>query len=140
MEQRISIATLAATDVARLAAFYERLGWQSGFRNDEVAFFQLNGIVLGLWQREAFATELGIDPDALRPGGTALGHNVRTREAVDEVLAAAAQAGADIAQPAKDAPWGGRSGHFRDPDGFLWEVAWNPAWPIAADGSVQLGI
>lgn len=138
MEQRISIATLAAQDLAALSAFYERLGWRPGFRNEEVTFFQLNGIVLGLWRLDRFADELGMPARGLAAGGTALGHNVRTREEVDRVLEAARAAGARVVQPARDAEWGGRSGHFADPEGHLWEVAWNPAWPIAADGSVRL--
>ncbi len=138
MEQRLSIATLAAADLPRLTWFYERLGWTVGFQNESVAFFQLNGVVLGLWRRDEFARELGVAQESLRPGGTALGHNVRTRAEVDLVLEAACSAGARIVQPAKDAVWGGRSGHFADPEGFMWEVAWNPAWPIDADGDVHL--
>lgn len=140
MEQRISIVTLAAADLPAQSAFYERLGWQRGFGNDEVTFFQMNGFILSLWRRDHFAKELGVAPDTLRPGGTALGHNVRTRAEVDTTLEAAERAGATLAQPASDAAWGGRSGHFRDPEGFLWEVAWNPAWPIAADGTVRLRV
>lgn len=126
MEQRLSIVTLAARDIASLASFYERLGWSAGFRNDEVAFFQMNGLVLALWRRDAFARELGVMPETLAPGGTALGHNVRAREDVDAALERARGAGATIRAPARDAEWGGRSGHFADPEGFLWEVAVEP--------------
>jgi uncharacterized protein len=113
VEQRISIATLAAQDLDALTGFYERLGWRAGFRNEEVTFFQLNGVVLGLWHRDHFAAAVGVPPETLRPGGMALGHNVRTREEVDHVLAAAERAGARIVQAPHDAEWGGRSGHFR---------------------------
>lgn len=138
MEQRISIATLAAGDLPVLTRFYERLGWEPGFQNDEVAFFQLNGLVLALWRRDHFARELGVEPEALAPGGTALGQNVRAREEVDALLEKARQAGATIRQPAKDMEWGGRSGYFADPEGFLWEVAWNPAWQITPEGATLL--
>lgn len=138
MEPRISLVTLAAHDPDALAAFYGRLGWTPGFRNDEVAFIQLNGVILALWRRDRFARELGVPPERLRPGGTALAHNVRTREEVDHLLEAARQAGATVVQPARDAEWGGRSGHFEDPEGFLWEIAWNPQWPIGPDGSIRM--
>lgn len=136
MDQRASLITLAAEDVAASQAFYERLGWKAGFSNEEVVFFQANGFVIGLYDRAAFAREVGAQDFA--PGGFALAYNVRGRDEVDEVLEEVRGAGAKIVKEAVDRPWGGRSGYFTDPDGHLWEVAWNPAWSIGEDGATRM--
>jgi len=129
MEQRISLVTLGVKDLARARAFYEALGWGGAQQpDDEIAFFQAGGMVFGLW------TALG----GHGAPGIELAHNVRTPEEVDAVLAAAVRAGATIARPAAHAVWGGYSGAFADPDGYVWEVAHNPDWTLAADGSVNL--
>ena len=142
MEQRLSLVTLGVADLARSRRFYEEgLGWRaSGASTGEVAFFQLGGIALALWGREALAE------DARQPGpgpgggfsGIALAHDVRTREEVDAALARARAAGGRVPRPAGDAPWGGYTGYFADPDGHLWEVAWNPHFTLRDDGSLQL--
>lgn len=136
MEQRLSLVTLAVRDLEAASGFYGRLGWQPGFANDDVAFYQLNGIVLSLWRRDAMAAELGCDPASLGPGGIALAHNVGSAQHVDTTLAEAEEAGATIQAPKKQ-PWGGYSGYVSDVDGHRWEIAWNPDWPIAADGGVR---
>ena len=141
LEQRLSLVTLGVTDLEASLRFYrDGLGWTpASTGGGDVAFFQLNGIILGLYARTALAADAGVD--ALESGGltrTALAHNVRERDDVDRVLQAARDAGARINKPAEDAFWGGRSGYFADPDGFLWEVAWNPGFPIAPDGSVTI--
>jgi catechol 2,3-dioxygenase-like lactoylglutathione lyase family enzyme len=141
MEQRLSLVTLGVADIARARAFYaDGLGWTPHpMGNGEVVFFQLAGIVLGLYGREDLATDAGL---AEAPGhgvpGIALAHNTRSREAVDAVLALAEKAGGTITRPAEDTFWGGYSGYFADPDGHLWEVAWNPNFPIDADGHTRL--
>lgn len=137
LEQRLSLVTLAATDLPALTAFYEKMGWKAGFRNEEVTFFQLNGVVLSLWRRDRFAHETGVPEDRLGPGGTEIAYNVRARPEVDDVMRAAVAAGGRVVAPARDAVWGGHSGHFADPEGHLWEVAWNPDWTVAADGGVR---
>jgi catechol 2,3-dioxygenase-like lactoylglutathione lyase family enzyme len=141
MEQRLSLVTLGVADLARARAFYvDGLGWRpSGAGNEEVVFIPLGGIVLGLWGREALAAEAHV---ALGSGfgGMALAHNVREKAEVDTVLATAEAAGAAILAPAKEMFWGGYSGYFADPDGHVWEVAWNPFWPIGEDGSVTLPV
>ena len=140
MEQRISVITLGVDDLARARAFYEGgLGWRSSFANDEVAFYQLNGIVLSLYARRALAADMRRDSDAGGSGAIALAYNVRGRDEVDAVLAAAGAGGATILAPASEAVWGGYTGYFADPDGHAWEVAWNPGWPIDADGDVTVG-
>jgi uncharacterized protein len=142
MEQRLSLVTLGVANVGRSRRFYESLGWRaSSVGGDEVAFFQLGGIALGLYGRAALAADARLPDDGNGAGGfggVALAHNVRTREAVDTLLSEVAAAGGRILKPAEDAFWGGYSGYFADPDGHPWEVAWNPGFEIAADGSIRL--
>lgn len=138
MDQRLSLITLAAEDVHASRAFYERLGWSAGFHNDDVAFFQLNGFVLGLYRREAFEAELG--RKMVPSQGFSLAHNVPDKGAVDDVLDALVAAGGSLLHDAVDRPWGGRSGYAADPDGHAWEVAWNPDWGIDQDGDTIMVI
>ena len=138
MEQRLSLVTLGVADLGRSLRFYEALGWRRGNKQAEVAFFQLNGMVLALWSRSALAEDAKLAVGERGFGGIALAYNARRREEVDAVLAEAERAGARILKPAIDTPWGGYSGYFADPEGHAWEVAWNPGWPIADDGSVHL--
>jgi predicted lactoylglutathione lyase len=129
MQQRISLITLGVEDLARARAFYEALGWAGAHQpDDEVAFFQAGGMVFGLW------TALG----GHGAPGVELAHNVGSPAEVDEVLAEAARAGASIVRPARLMEWGGYSGAFADPDGYVWEVAHNPGWTLQDDGSVRL--
>jgi uncharacterized protein len=140
MEQRLSLVTLGVADLERARRFYEDgLGWRRGNTHDEVAFYQLGGMILALWGRDALAQDARLPGADSGFGGIALAYNTRTRDEVDTVLAEAAAAGARILKPAGDTFWGGYTGYFADPDGHLWEVAWNPDWTIAADGSVRLG-
>ncbi len=134
MEQRISAITLYVADMARARRFYEEglgLTVAAAFGED-VAFLQMNGLVLCLYTD--LANDAGVSVEARGPCLTAIAHNVREREEVDALLAQAERAGARITRPAHDADWGGRSGYFADPDGNLWEVAWNPHWTIDAEG------
>ncbi|MGA8274616.1 MAG: VOC family protein [Candidatus Sulfotelmatobacter sp.] len=143
MEQRISLVTLGVADLNRSRDFYERLGWRRSMAKTEgVVFFQAGGMALALYPRPDLAKDANIaadiNEDAQGFSGTALAYNARNRAEVDSVLAEAKAAGAKILKPAQEAFWGGYSGYFSDPDGFLWEVAWNPSFPIAADGSIQI--
>jgi predicted lactoylglutathione lyase len=129
MEQRISLVTLGVTDLARARAFYEALGWDGAQQPDqEVCFFQAGAMVFGL------RTGLG----GHGAPGIELAHNVRSPEEVDALLADAERAGAIIVRPAERVEWGGYSGAFADPDGYVWEVAHNPGWTISDDGGVHL--
>ena len=129
MEQRISLVTLGVADLARARRFYEALGWRGAQQpDDEICFFQAGGMVLGLW------TKLG----GHGAPGIELAHNVRSPQQVDAVLAEAQRAGATIVRPAARVEWGGTSGAFADPDGYVWEVAHNPDWTLAEDGSVRI--
>ncbi len=140
MEQRLSLVTLGVADLARSRRFYEEgLGWRaSGASAESVVFFQLGGVALALWGREALAEDARLPGPGSGFGDIALAHNVRTREEVDTVLARAQAAGGRILKPAEDAVWGGYTGYFADPGGHLWEVAWNPHFTLRDDGSLQL--
>jgi len=141
MEQRLSLITLGVTDLARSRRFYEQgLGWvpSAAGDNENVTFYQLGGIALALFGRAALAADMKAKDTGNGFAGIALAHNVRTREEVEQVLARARDAGGSILHPAEDASWGGRSGYFADPDGHPWEVAWNPHFLLAADGSLRL--
>ena len=128
MEPRVSLVTLGVSDLARSVRFY-RDGLGLPLREgggDVIAFFETKGTWLALFPRKALAADAGVDSGGTGFPGFTLAHNVRSREAVDELLKEAEAAGAAIVKPAKDTDWGGYSGYFSDPDGFLWEVAWNP--------------
>ncbi len=137
MEQRLSIVTLAVADLARSRAFYEALGWKVATEEhaDSVVVFDLNGFGFALYPAADLASELGIEPAEIATGGVTLAHNVNSREAVAHLLKEAQDAGGTIVKQAQDVFWGGHSGYFRDPDGHLWEVAWNPYSPLREDGS-----
>lgn len=138
MDQRVSLVTLGVTDIDRARAFYEALGWTGQSPDGEVVFFQAGGMILALWDRARLAED-SVTSDGGGWGGVTLAYNVRSPEEVDQVLAEARSAGATIGREGATTFWGGYSGVFVDPDGHPWEVAHNPGWPIAADGSVRLG-
>jgi uncharacterized protein len=140
MEQRISLVTIGVENLERSKAFYERLGWRRSMAGAEgVVFFQMNGgIAFALYPRDDLAKDAEIAPDGHGFTGVALAYNTRSPEEVDAVLAEAEAAGAKLLKPAQKAFWGGYSGYFSDPDGYLWEVAWNPSFPISPDGSIQV--
>jgi uncharacterized protein len=138
MEQRVSLVTLGVADLARARAFYEGLGWSTRAKpGDDVVFFQAGGMIVALWDRARLAQDSGVQDEG-GYGGITLAHNVRSPEEVDAVLAQAAAAGATIPREGAETFWGGYSGIFLDPDGHPWEVAHNPHWTLAEDGSVIL--
>jgi catechol 2,3-dioxygenase-like lactoylglutathione lyase family enzyme len=138
MEQRVSLITLGVADLARSRSFYESLGWRSAAApGDDVVFFQSGGMVVALWDRTRLAGDSAVsDPGGW--GGVTLAHNVGTEAEVDAVIDEARAAGATIGREPAAAFWGGYSGVFIDPDGHPWEVAHNPAWEMAPDGSISL--
>ena len=139
MEQRLSLVTLGVRDLAASRAFYRRLGWkESPPSNDHVAFFQCGGMVFAVWSRDALAEDAGVGAPGKGFANVSLAQNVRSKDAVDAVLAEAKQAGATILKPGAEAFWGGYTGYFADPDGFAWEVAWNPGFEILPDGNIKL--
>lgn len=135
MEQRISLVTLGSDDVARARRFYEALGWV-GQEVSETVFFQAGGLALVLWSRQALADDMGVEAAELR--ATALAHNVRSDAEVDALVARAAEAGATVTHPPSTTFYGGYAGAFADPDGHLWEIAHNPGFPLADDGSLTV--
>ena len=139
MEQRLSLITLGVSNLTRSREFYERLGWRRSMAKEEsVVFFQAGGMALALYPREELAKDATVAPEGQGFSGVTLAYNTRNRQEVDSVLKEAQAAGATLVKPAEEAFWGGYSGYFADPDGFLWEVAWNPQFAIAKDGSIQI--
>ncbi len=139
MEQRISIVTLGVGNLARSREFYERLGWRRSVADVQgIAFFQCGGMGLGLYPRQSLAEDANLPPEGTGFAGVTLAWNGRSREEVDSAMADAEAAGARIVKPAEEAFWGGYSGYFADPDGFVWEVAFNPAFAVLEDGSLRL--
>jgi len=138
MEQRISLVTLGVKDLVASKRFYvDGLGWKPVFQNQEIIFFQVGGMIFALFLRDKLAEEFQTDPATFGRAGMSLAYNVREKSEVDPLMKQAASAGATILRSARQASWGGYSGYFADPDGFTWEVAWNPGWRLAPDGSVE---
>jgi len=138
VEQRVSLITLGTSDLERARRFYEALGWKTGAEpGADVVFFQTGGMVVALWGRAALAADSAV-PDSGGFGGIGLAYNVRSPAEVDATLAEASAAGATITRAAAKTFWGGYSGVFVDPDGHPWEIAHNPRWTLADDGSVTL--
>ena len=138
MEPRLSIVTLGARDLAKSRAFYEALGFRAATPTDSpVCAFDLNGMALGLYGRDALAADAGVSAEGGGFRGVALAYNVREKSEVAPVLDAAVAAGGKLVKAAEDVFWGGHSGYFADPDGHLWEVAWNPHSPLGPNGEFQ---
>ena len=139
MEQRVSIITIGVADVTQSRAFYERLGWQAApVSNASITFFDLGGFALALYGRTALADDARVAEDGQGFAGVTLAQNVRSPAEVDAMLAAATAAGGTLVKPAEKVFWGGYSGYFADPDGHLWEIAWNPYFPLDEAGAVSL--
>ncbi|MDV3237399.1 MAG: VOC family protein [Gammaproteobacteria bacterium] len=131
MQPRISMITLAVRDLPAAIAFYEHgLGFPRMDSPPEVAFFTLDGTWLALYGREALAEDATVSARGEGFEGFTLAHNVGSEREVDAVVAQAVAAGATLVKPPQKVSWGGYSGYFKDPDGHLWEVAYNPFfWP-----------
>jgi predicted lactoylglutathione lyase len=138
VRQSVSLVTLGVSDYAGAKAFYAALGWVPAMEVEETAFFQANGVVLVLWARHKLAADMGVADDGARWSGVALAHNVGSRDAVHAVIEEARSAGAEIAREPSETFYGGYAGVFRDLDGHPWEVAFNPGFGLADDGSVVL--
>jgi uncharacterized protein len=140
MKPGIKVLTLAVDDLERSLAFYrDGMGLETKgitgqqFEHGAVVFFRLNDdLILALWPSASLSKDAGIDATRERLGAISIGHNVGSKEEVDAVISQAKQAGAVIVNPPQDRFWGGYSGYFRDPDGHLWEVAWNPEFSVSA--------
>lgn len=139
MKPRISVLTLGVADLERALAFYrDGLGMPTEgivgreFEHGAVAFFELaGGLRLAIWAQADVAHDSGLPLAPPSPTAFTIGHNVSCREEVDAVIAQAGAAGAQILKPPHETFWGGYASYFRDPDGHVWEVVWNPSMPPA---------
>jgi predicted lactoylglutathione lyase len=139
LEPRVSFITLGVANVGAARSFYERLGLKaSSASQDGVAFFNLGGVVLSLFGRDALAEDACVHRGEAGSASVSLAHNVASEAQVDEVLQEAVAAGAKLLKRGQPTFWGGYSGYFADPDGHLWEVAFNPFMPLDAEGRVTL--
>ena len=136
--QRVTLITLGVADLARSRAFYEMLGWVPASAQEGVVFYQMHGAVLALFGREALAADQGRPGARLGTGAMALAQNFPTEPEVDAAWDAALAAGAVPLKTPEKVFWGGYSGYYADPDGHVWELAMNPFWPLAPDGSLTL--
>jgi catechol 2,3-dioxygenase-like lactoylglutathione lyase family enzyme len=140
MQQQVSVITLGITDLGRSRRFYnEGFGWTPIFENDEIAFYQMNGFVLGTWLQPALEDDMRRD-GLTRPGAFALAHNVAAQDDVQPLLDRLAAAGGRILRNGDAPPHGGFRGYVADPDDHAWEIAWNPAWGIDERGLVTFGV
>jgi len=130
MEPRLSFVTLGVADLERAARFYEQVLKLPRLQTPpEVVFFELGKTWLALYSRDALAADAGVPAAGSGFPGFTLAHNLRSAAAVDQLLKEVAAGGGRIVKPGSRADWGGYTGYFADPDGFLWEVAWNPQFP-----------
>jgi catechol 2,3-dioxygenase-like lactoylglutathione lyase family enzyme len=138
MKPRITLITIGVDDLERSLRFYrDGLGLKTEgivgteFEHGAVAFFDLQaGLKFAIWPRKSIAHDSGLPLEKPSPVEFTIGHNVSSKTEVDEVMEQARKAGAVIVKPARDTFWGGYAGYFQDPDGHLWEVAWNPEWVV----------
>lgn len=140
MTPRINFVTLGVADIARARDFYERLGLKaSSASNADVAFFDANGVVLAVFGYQALADDAHIEASPPQPyRGTALAWNAASEAEVDAIVDHVVSCGATLVKKPVKVFWGGYSGYFADPDGHLWEVAYNPLFPLSLEGRVQL--
>jgi uncharacterized glyoxalase superfamily protein PhnB len=137
-EQRVTLITLGVRDLGRSRAFYHALGWIPAREQDGIVYYQIHGAALALYGLDDLADDMDVDPAALRTGAVTLAQYFATEEDVDAAWHRASAAGARAIKQPQATAWGGYSGYFADPDGHVWELAMNPFWPLAADGSLTL--
>ena len=139
MDQRLSVITLGVHDIARARKFYEEgLGWHRDAGEDDVAFYQTGSFVTALYEWPKLAVDAGVPSESSGFRGVALGYCTRSQSEVDDLLARAEASGARILVKARNTFWGGYDGYFADPDGHIWEIAWNPGWYLSTDGETRL--
>jgi catechol 2,3-dioxygenase-like lactoylglutathione lyase family enzyme len=139
MQQQISLVTLGVSDIVRAKAFYRAgFGWEPVFEMDDLAFFQMNGLMFGLWEKQQLEDDMQRANSGT--GSFAMAHNVPSAEAVDAAIARLVDAGATLLRAGDAPPHGGYRGYVADPDGSAWEIAWNPMWPIDEHGHVTFSL
>jgi catechol 2,3-dioxygenase-like lactoylglutathione lyase family enzyme len=140
VERRMSLVTLGVADLKRAIGFYrDVVGWEPTTLADDVVFFDLGGMILGLWPHRELAADEGMagaEPGAYH--GFSIAYNARSHEEVDAIFRRLEEGGARIARPPVETDWGGYSRYFADPDNHFWEIAWNPFWSVGADGRISL--
>ncbi len=136
--QRVTLITLGVADLDRSKAFYGAMGWTPTADEGEVVFYQINGMVLGFFGLGPLAKDQGRSDAKLGTGAMTLAQNFNTEDEVDAAYAAAIKAGATALKAPEKVFWGGYSGYYADPDGHVWEVAYNPFWTLNDDGSLTL--
>ena len=140
MQQQISVITLGVFDLARSRRFYvEGFGWEPVFENEEIVFYQMNGLMLGTWLEKALCGDMRRS-DLSRPGAFSLAHNVPTQADVQPTIDRLAQFGGRVLRPADAPPHGGFRGYVADPDDHAWEIAFNPGWTVEPSGWVRFGL
>ncbi len=136
---RLSIITLGVADIRRSKAFYERLGLKAAKASQaDIVFFQMSGVVLAVHPRHLLAEDARVEEDAKGFSGVTVAQNLESPAAVDACLAHAVACGAKLVKPGQKVFWGGYSGYFADPDNHLWEIAYNPFFPIDENGNIAL--
>jgi catechol 2,3-dioxygenase-like lactoylglutathione lyase family enzyme len=140
MQQQVSIITLGISSMTRSRRFYaDGFGWTPVFENDEITFYQMNGLMLGTWVNPGLDDDMGRQSEPV-PSAFALGHNVARQADVEDVIRRLVEAGGTLLREADAPSHGGFRGYVADPDGHAWEIAWNPAWPIDERGLVTFGV
>jgi catechol 2,3-dioxygenase-like lactoylglutathione lyase family enzyme len=140
MRQKLNLITLGVDDFQKSLTFYEKgLGWKkSSASMEDIAFFPLGGMVLGLYPRKLLAEDATINSEGTGFTGISISYNAKSELEVDEVLKQVEKLGATIIKPAQKVFWGGYSGYFKDPDGHLFEVAYNPFWELDENDNIKL--
>jgi len=140
MQPQISVITLGISDLPRSRRFYvEGFGWMPVFENEDIIFYQMNGFVLGTFEKSALEKDMNRS-GLTSPGAFSLGHNVSSQAEVEDAIEQLVQAGGRIIRPSDAPPHGGYRGYVADPDDHAWEIAWNPDWPIDENGHVRFAI
>ncbi|ETX12764.1 glyoxalase [Roseivivax halodurans JCM 10272] len=140
MQHQISVVTLGVSDLERSKRFYrDGFGWTPVFENEEIVFYQMNGFVFGTWLKGSLEVDTRVR-ELPASGAMSLAHNVSEEGEVQAVMSALVAAGATVLREADAPPQGGVRGYVADPDGHIWEIAWNPAWPINEEGHVVFGV
>lgn len=140
MQQKLHLITLGTDDFQKSLDFYEKgLGWEKSDKSmDGLALFDLGGIILALHPRQELANDTTLPYQPTTFSGLTISHNTRSEKEVDEILKKVAELGATIVKPAQKVYWGGYSGYFKDPDGHLFEVAYNPFWELDENGHLVI--